>query len=139
LSFLPTDSKLERTRWETLDVDPNTLSTNIDGVFAGGDFTSGASFVINGIAAGRRGATAIDQYLRGVKGRVELHDLKGSRPRDRESIADLSEDCQEKGRVPMELVSAENRKQSFVEIEQGFTERQAREESSRCLRCDLEK
>ena len=38
LSFLPPDSALERTRWETLVVDSNTLATNVPGVFAGGDF-----------------------------------------------------------------------------------------------------
>jgi len=31
LSFLPADSALERTRWETLVVDSNTLSTNVAG------------------------------------------------------------------------------------------------------------
>ena len=139
LSFLPTDSKLERTRWETLDVDPNTLATNIDGVFAGGDFTTGPSFVINAIAAGRRGAVAIDKYLRGDKTRVELHDLKGSRPRHSESVQDLKEDMAEKPRSSMKIVEAHKRKTSFVEIEQGFTEAEAREEASRCLRCDLDK
>jgi NADH-quinone oxidoreductase subunit F len=41
LSFLPPDSSLERTRWETLVVDSNTLATNIPGIFAGGDFVTG--------------------------------------------------------------------------------------------------
>ena len=39
----------------------------------------------------------------------------------------------------MKIVEAHKRKTSFVEIEQGFTEAEAREEASRCLRCDLDK
>ena len=62
LSFLPPDSALERTRWETLVVDSNTLATNIPGIFAGGDFVTGPGMVIEAIAAGRRGAIAIDKY-----------------------------------------------------------------------------
>ena len=139
LSFLPTDSKLERTKWETLDVDPNTLATNIPGVFAGGDFVTGPGFVIQAIASGRRGAAAIDKYLLGDKSRVDLHDLKGSRPREKERIEDLKEDFDEKSRLEMPVIEVEKRKTSFVEIEQGFSEKTAREEATRCLRCDLEK
>jgi len=35
LSFLPRDSALERTKWETLSVDNNSLSTNIPGQYPG--------------------------------------------------------------------------------------------------------
>ncbi|MFC1897930.1 FAD-dependent oxidoreductase, partial [Chloroflexota bacterium] len=76
LSFLPADSALERTRWETLVVDSNTLSTNISGVFAGGDFVTGPGMVIEAIAGGRRAAIAIDKYLKGDTSRVEIYDLK---------------------------------------------------------------
>jgi len=78
LSFLPPDSALERTRWERLAVDENRLVTNVPGVFAGGDFVSGPGMVIEAIAAGRRGAIAIDKYLRGDTSRVEMYDLKPS-------------------------------------------------------------
>ena len=42
--------------WGSLVVDENTLSTNIPGIFAGGDFTTGPTFVIRAIASGRRAA-----------------------------------------------------------------------------------
>ncbi|TRZ49454.1 MAG: FAD-dependent oxidoreductase, partial [Dehalococcoidia bacterium] len=38
--------ELEYTSWETLSVDPVTMQTNIEGVFAGGDVVSGPSDVI---------------------------------------------------------------------------------------------
>ena len=76
LSFLPVNSELERTRWETLVVDNNTLATNVEGVFAGGDFVTGPGMVIEAIAAGRRASIAIDKYLNKDSSRVEMYDLK---------------------------------------------------------------
>jgi NADPH-dependent glutamate synthase beta subunit-like oxidoreductase len=46
-------------------VDPATLVTNLPKVFAGGDVTSGPASVITAIAAGRRAADSIDQFLKG--------------------------------------------------------------------------
>ena len=40
------------------------LSTEVKGVFAGGDFVCGASTVINAVAYGEKGAEAIDEYLK---------------------------------------------------------------------------
>ena len=120
-------------------MNPNTLATNIPGVFAGGDFTAGPTYVIMGIAAGRRGAVAISKYLRGDRSRVDLYDLKGSIPADEKKVGDLKEDFEEKPRTRPPMVDARARTGSFVEIEQGFPEQIAREEATRCLRCDLEK
>ncbi len=139
LSFLPADSKLERTKWEMLSVDPDNLATNIPGVFAGGDFVTGPSFVIKAIAAGRRGAVAIDKYLRRDSSRVELYDLKEAVPPRDKTVDDLQEDLGEKPRVAMPVRSPKARVRTFEEIEMGFSEAQARQEARRCLRCDLEK
>jgi NADH-quinone oxidoreductase subunit F len=139
LSFLPPDSKLERTKWEMLSVDPNNLATNIPGVYAGGDFVTGPAFVITAIAAGRRGAVAIDKYLCGDTSRVELYDVKATAPPSEEKVDDLQEDLGEKPRVEMPVRPPRKRVSSFEEIEVGFSEEQAREEAKRCLRCDLEK
>ena len=46
-----------------LATDPETLMTNVDGVFAGGDVATGPATVIAALAAGRRAAEAIDAYL----------------------------------------------------------------------------
>ena len=139
LSFLPADSKLERTKWEMLSVDPDNLATNIPGVFAGGDFVTGPSFVIKAIAAGRRGAVAIDKYLRKDTSRVELYDLKEAEPPRDKTVDDLQEDLGDRPRVEMPVRPPKKRVRSFEEIEMGFSETQARQEARRCLRCDLEK
>ena len=74
LSFLAPDIKLELARWGALKVNWNTLCTNIPWIFAGGDFVTGPTTVIQAIAAGRRGAIAIDKYLQKDASRVEIPD-----------------------------------------------------------------
>jgi NADH-quinone oxidoreductase subunit F len=137
-SFLSEDGQLERALWGTLAVDENTLATNIPGIFAGGDFTTGPTYLIRAIASGRRAALAIDQYLQGKKGRVEILDQKTETPEDA-ALALEEESTEEKPRISVDLEDPAERVKDFREIEKGFSEEQARLEATRCLRCDLEK
>ncbi|MDE2135408.1 MAG: NAD(P)-dependent oxidoreductase [Alphaproteobacteria bacterium] len=50
-------------KWGTLRVKSSTLMTSIDGVFAGGDVTRGASLVVWAIRDGRDAAAAIHTYI----------------------------------------------------------------------------
>lgn len=137
MSFLSEDSRLERALWGALIVDEKTLSTNIPGIFAGGDFTTGPTYVIRAIASGRRAAISIDRYLRGEKGGFTILDEK-TRLAEETRLA-LDEDTgEERPRVPVEVADPEERARDFREVEKGFTEAQARFEATRCLRCDLE-
>jgi NADH-quinone oxidoreductase subunit F len=138
LSFLPADSKLERARWGALEVDGNTLSTNIPGIFAGGDFVTGPTTAIQAIAAGRRGALAIDKYLRKDPSRVEIRDERVDVDHKVE-MADKEEVIELKPRRPVPTLPPEERIRGFEEIEIGYSEEQSREEARRCLRCDLER
>ncbi|MEE4352594.1 MAG: FAD-dependent oxidoreductase [Desulfatiglans sp.] len=138
ISFLSEDSQLERALWGSLVVDENTMATNIPGVFAGGDFTTGPSIVIEAIALGRRAAIAIDKYLAGVKGRIEIRDEKTVRGKDT-PLALEDETTEERPRIEIGVETPEERVRDFREVERGFTEEQALEESVRCLRCDLER
>jgi NADH-quinone oxidoreductase subunit F len=137
-SFLPEDSQLERALWGSLIVDENTLSTNIPGVFAGGDFTTGPTYVIRAIASGRRAAIAIDKYLRGDSSRVSMLDEKSPLHAD-EGLALEEENTEEISRFSLEFEDAGERVKDFREVEKGFCENEARLEARRCLRCDLEK
>lgn len=55
---------LETTRWGTIVADEETGQTSIEGVFAGGDITTGAATVILAMGAGKKAARSIDKYLR---------------------------------------------------------------------------
>ena len=52
-------------------VDSGTQGTNLPGVFAGGEGTSGPATVIDAIASGKRAAIAIDLYLNGPRTAAE--------------------------------------------------------------------
>ena len=137
LSFLPADSALERTRWETLVVDGNNLSTNVSGVFAGGDFVTGPGMVIDAIAAGRRAAVSIDKYLKGDTSRVEIYDLKAEVSGE-QAAQELDESWEIQPRLAVPALPVQDRRTSFDEVELCFPEEKARKEARRCLRCDLE-
>jgi NADH-quinone oxidoreductase subunit F len=137
LSFLPPDSALERTRWETLVVDSNTLTTNVPGIFAGGDFVTGPGMVVDAIAAGRRAAIAIDKYLRGDASRVDIYDRK-TEVIAGAGIQELEETWEKQPRLEVPTLPVPERRTSFNEIELGFSEEVAIREAKRCLRCDLE-
>jgi len=57
---------MTRDRWGRLVVDPETMQTNLPGVFAGGDDVNGADLVVTALADGHRAAEAIDSYLRAL-------------------------------------------------------------------------
>ncbi len=55
---------LEVSRWGTINADPITKMTNLDGVFAIGDIVRGASLVVWAIRDGRDAALSVDLYLK---------------------------------------------------------------------------
>ncbi len=65
LSFLGDGHGLEVTRWSTIVAQEDLFTTNLEGVFAGGDVVTGPKTVIDAIAAGKRAAVSIDCYLQG--------------------------------------------------------------------------
>jgi NADH-quinone oxidoreductase subunit F len=138
MSFLDADSQLERELWGTLVVDTNTLATNIPGVFAGGDFTTGPTFVIRAVSSGRRAAIAINKYLTGDDSPVYIPDEKSPR-HTATGLALDQETTEDQPRIEVGLEDAGQRINDFREVEKGFTEEEGRREATRCLRCDLEK
>ena len=54
-------------KWGTIKINFKTMETNIDGVFAAGDITRGASLVVWAIKDGRDAALSIQKYLENKK------------------------------------------------------------------------
>ena len=123
--------ELAYTSWGTLEVNPVTLQTNIDGVFAGGDVVSGPADVVTAVAAGKEAAISIDRYLRGVS----LTDERQTTPKKVEKVS--KEGVKPKARVSVALLDVSERESSFTEVEQGFDEKTAIEEANRCLNCGV--
>jgi heterodisulfide reductase subunit A-like polyferredoxin len=140
ISFLDPDHGLEITRRGTINVNSQTLETNRPGIFAGGDAAAGPGALIEGIAAGRRGALSIDRYLRGVPLLTprELLPLPTVELTEAE-IADMVARGQvdTRSRVSIPTASVAERIGDFREVEQCLSAEQALAEASRCLSCGL--
>ena len=59
---------LKVSRWGTLSIDWDSMMTNIDGVFAGGDIVRGASLVVWGVRDGRDAAASMHRYIQAKQG-----------------------------------------------------------------------
>ena len=118
-----------------ISIDPDTLQTNLPGVFAGGDIVQGPGTIIEAIASGRKAASAIDRFLGGDGDREEPFTASGEMllytgKRDR-GFADQN-------REETPILPVADRTKGFSEVELGFSDEQALKEASRCLQCDLE-
>ncbi|MFC1991786.1 NADH-quinone oxidoreductase subunit NuoF [Chloroflexota bacterium] len=117
-----------------IEVDPETLATSREGVYAGGDVVSGPASVIEAIAAGRQAAMSIDKYL-GGEGNID--EVLAS-PQEEIPPLDLDEVEGEKYRPSPQMLPLDERLKSYAQVALGFDEEKAVEECRRCLRCDLE-
>ena len=129
---IPAQLGIPVTKASTLEVDPDTLATTKEGVFAGGDAVTGPASVIEAIAAGRQVAISIDKYLGG--GGIIEEIL--APPEVAPALVEIKEE--EKPRVPIPSLPIDERLRGFREVEFGYTQATAIEEAQRCLRCDLE-
>lgn len=133
LSCLSDKNDFDISKQGLIEVDPVNGMTNIPGVFAGGDVVSGPKTVVEAVALGKLAALSIDRYLKGK-------DIKAVHRRNWKGIKDAFEGAGFKEREPMSLLSLPERKQTFKEVELGFSEDQAKKEAGRCLRiCGLQK
>jgi len=118
-----------------IPINPDTQETDMPGVFAGGDVGKGPGTIIDAISAGRRAATAIDQFLGGngdiaesIAVRPDTRAYNGKREK---GFADLK-------RVETPAIPVSERHDGFKEVDLCFDDAHAIDEAKRCLQCDLE-
>ena len=135
LSLLPSGVEVSRGR---VVVDPESMATTREGLFAGGDVVTGPRNAVEAIAAGHRAAEAIHRYLSGEgveflprveEGRVV--ELSGEEMEERLSKWGVERG----GRVKMPTLPLERRLRGFEEVELGLSEEEAVREARRCLAC----
>jgi formate dehydrogenase alpha subunit len=125
---VPADMGVEVGRGNVIKV-KDDLSTNRDGVFAGGDCQTGPALVINAVAAGRKAAEAIDRYL-GGKGDITERLVPAE-----EAMSWLEEVPVGERLASISSLAPETRIQSVAEIEQPMDWDTAVAEARRCLQC----
>ena len=128
-------AELKITRWSTINVNPQTLQTNIPYLFAAGDAATGPSLVVDAIGGGRRAARSIHQYVMGQAVTAQPKEL--GKDLIAESIFDHVEGIIKNPRAPMPELPVKERICSFVEVDQVLKESAAKSESNRCLHCCL--
>jgi NADPH-dependent glutamate synthase beta subunit-like oxidoreductase/NAD-dependent dihydropyrimidine dehydrogenase PreA subunit len=131
-SILPAGTGIEVSSWAGIVADPRTTATGRAGVFAGGDVVSGPRTIIEAVAAGRRAAGSIHEFLSGARdGEAEIWQAvrypTPPEPRLRLDIAPRP-----RARAPLPVLDpATNRTEA-----PGLAEIDARAEAARCFRCD---
>jgi NADH-quinone oxidoreductase subunit F len=128
---IPARFNLALGRGNTITVDPDTLATDKEGVFAGGDVVKGPASVIEAIAHGRLAASSIDKYLGGEG------DIEETLAPPEEPMKPL-EEAEEEWRVEIPAPPAKERIKNFEDVEMTLSQKMAIKEANRCLRCDLE-
>ena len=130
---VPTQFEIDLGRGNVIKVNSQTLATNRQGVFAGGDVVTGPASVIGAIAQGRQAASSMDKYL-GGSGVID------------ESLVSLGEPdpwlgsdagFADRRQPAMPCLDIKKRLANFAEVELGYDETTAIEEAKRCLRCGL--
>jgi len=118
------------TGWGTIEVNPETLRTNLENVFAGGDCVSGPATLIEALDAGNRVARSIDAYLQGRVFETEVN-FKGIDVKTQRAMGFVDVCAPEK----VSLLDPKERVKSFAEVEVPYQDAVAIKEANRCLRC----
>ncbi len=136
ISCLGENHDFDTSGWNTIEVDSESLATNVKGVFAGGDVTRGPSTVIEAMADGKKAAHAIDKYIKGEKIAFEY---KVTRPSVYVEPMKLKiEEVLDSHREPTKKLPIAKRSKNFKEVDFCLSKMAAIKEAKRCLRCDLE-
>jgi len=132
-----------------LDIDSQTMATNLAGVFAAGDAASGPSSVAAAIGSGRRAALSINDYLKGADrqnnctviiddgGQVCYKKISGQTSPHVVAIDEIFniEAHEKMGRQSIDGESKASGALTFAEIEAGYDIKAARAEAERCFHC----
>lgn len=106
------------------------LSTDIEGVFAGGDAVKGPASIIEAIAQGKVAASLIDQHV-GGDGRIFFH----LAPDESDIVMSFYNEASSP-RVDIPSLPAGVRTNNFNVVEKTLNPYLARKEADRCLWCD---
>jgi len=124
-------SKVKLGRANTAEADGFTYQTSEPDVFVGGDVFTGPKFAIDAIAAGKQAAISIHRFVQPGQSLVLGRDRREYKMFDKNNLVIEGYD-----NTPRQTVghSADKRK-TFKDPRQTFTEAQVKLETARCLSC----
>lgn len=131
-SFLRPEDGVELTPGGMIKVDPESLATSAPGVFAGGDGAFPPALLITAAENGKRAAASIDAYLRGGRQRPTMRVVVEEEPlATYEMPASYEKIARHVPVVPLE------RRTGITEVEECYTEADAKAQADRCLSCHV--
>ncbi|MGE5190152.1 MAG: FAD-dependent oxidoreductase [Gemmatimonadota bacterium] len=133
----PFAGELDRNRDETIKADPETLSTSMPSVFAGGDDVTGRSMIIQALALGKRAAFHIDRSLRGEPAAGAAFDIRLPAVEHKDVLGRAEGAISRRAPAALRESPAAERRRSVLEIEATMTEDEARYSANRCLDCGV--
>ncbi|MFP4287842.1 MAG: FAD-dependent oxidoreductase [Bacteroidales bacterium] len=129
------EKELKLNKWGDIDADPKTLQTSIKNVFACGDGVTGPATLIEAIAQGRIAAQSCTKFLNDKEVTPPPFEFISRKDHFQEQTSKDYEAYYEKQtREEMPTLDPAKR-QNFEEVELGYTDQQAKEETMRCLEC----
>jgi formate dehydrogenase major subunit len=120
-----------RSKWDRVEVDPKSLMTNVEGIFAVGDYITGPRDVISVIADAHRVSASIHNYLHGRFKEETKCCLQATKPPHR-----VGSDYDVLPRQKMPTLPAKKRNKMEEEVQLGYSPEMAIIEARRCLKCD---
>ena len=132
----PLEESLELSPAGNINANPRTFLTNLDGIYAAGDATSGPRSVIQAVVGARRSAENIHAEIMGVEKEAGESRFNFSRGKTLDNVDSLTfTGISSKPREKMEQREPQISITDFEEVKLGFTEEIARKEAERCLSC----
>ncbi|MEA3496299.1 MAG: molybdopterin-dependent oxidoreductase, partial [Bacteroidota bacterium] len=130
------NGELKPNKWGDIDVNPKTLQTGIESVFAAGDGVSGPATIIEAIAQAQIASLSCHQYLTGQEIKPKKKEFLSKKSNFKEQIPeDYENNFKNQEREEMPTLDAGNRI-NFAEVELGYeSEDIVQNESKRCLEC----
>ena len=133
--FLYNDLPVKLNKWGDIEINGQTMQASEEKIFAGGDCVTGPATVIQAVAAGRRAAKAMDEFL--TQGYVRPANANYNCSRG--SLEDLPkwefEAMPKFPRAHMPVLPVAKRLNNLAEVDLGLDETTARNEAARCLKC----
>ncbi|MFO7839447.1 MAG: NAD(P)-binding protein, partial [Desulfosalsimonadaceae bacterium] len=128
------EEDLAISRRGTIKTDPHTLQTGLPWVFAAGDAVTGPASVIEAVAQAHRAVEAIDRYVDGRDLEQYRASVAEAEPPGTDWMPVPSDEPFQKRSAPAHLESS-SCIPGFSEVNEGFSEEDARREAGRCLNC----
>lgn len=130
--FIRPEDGVEMTPAGVIKVNSETLATTAPGVFAGGDGAFPPGLLITAAEHGKRAAASIDAYLGGGATRTRMRIIVEEQPLASYRMPDRYEQISR--HVPVVPV---DRRTGITEVEECYTEAEARQQADRCLSCHV--